>query len=481
MSDYPILEKLTSKKGFSIESYCFPEQIAFIRDPSKEKTAVCSRRAGKTVADAAYLIDNAEKRPGTIGLYITLSRNNAKKLIWPELLKINTKYKLKGRIDSTELSITFPNKSVIYCSGAKDATEIEKFRGLPLSLCIIDEGQSFRAYIKVLIDDIIAKALYDYDGTIAATGTPGPVPSGYFYDISHSPIWSHHVWTMHKNPWLQKKSGKTVDQLIQQDLRRMGVTIDDPRIRRECFAEWSVDLNSLVFRYNSTLNDYRDLPNDVSTWNYVIGIDIGFEDADAYAVIGWQENRSKSYLIEEIIKNKQGITDLANTADKLIKKYDPIATVIDEGGLGKKIAEEMRSRYALPIIAAEKSRKFEFIELLNDAMRTGNFMAKKESRFAEDCGMVEWDIDKMRPDKKVISDRYHTDIGEAVLYAFREALHWLAEPAKPARPAKGSREHFQERENELESRIDHAYKKSKGEDLDPLESNFFNQDWKEFQ
>ena len=31
-------------------------------------------------------------------------------------------------------------------------------------------------------------------------------------------------------------------------------------------------------------------------------------------------------------------------------------------------------------------------------------------------------------DKLVISDRYHSDICDAVLYAFRESLHWLHEP-----------------------------------------------------
>lgn len=468
-----------NSKKFRAEDYCFKEELDFIRDHSKEKTACCSRRAGKTETDGAYLWDNSFDRPGTISLYITLSRANAKKLIWPILLKIKTQFKLPGKIDSTELSITLPNGSVIYCSGAKDASEIEKFRGLPLSLCIIDEGQAFRAYIRSLIDDIIAKALYDWDGTIAVTGTPGPVPSGYFHEICNSEIWSNHKWTMHQNPWLEKKSGKTADQLIQQDLRRMGVTINDPRIRRECFGEWSIDLNSLVFRYDARINDYSELPSQ-GKWSYVIGVDIGFEDADAYAVIGWNHLSPKSYLVEEIIKNKQGITHLALTVDKLIKKYDPIATVIDEGGLGKKIAEEMRSRYALPIQAAEKSRKFEYIELLNDAMRTGNFLAKKETVFAEDCGLVEWDFDKQTPEKKKISDRYHTDIGEAVLYAFREAQHHLFEPPKPPKPKKGTDEYFKAKEEELENGIDNAYRKNRYKDQDELEDAFFNEGWKDY-
>ncbi len=48
---------------FSPENFCFPEQIKFIRDPATYKVAVCSRRAGKTIACAVDLLDTALKSP----------------------------------------------------------------------------------------------------------------------------------------------------------------------------------------------------------------------------------------------------------------------------------------------------------------------------------------------------------------------------------------------------------------------------------
>lgn len=456
MSDPELFAELDRRsKTFSIERFCFDEQVRFIRDAAKYKTAVCSRRAGKTVSGAAYLIDSAVSRPGVVCLYITLSRLNAKRIIWGDLLKINREYNLGGKANETELSIRFPNDSVIYLSGAKDKPEVEKFRGVPnLVLVLIDEGQAFRSYIEDMVDDVLAKTLYDYDGTLCVMGTPSPVPSGYFHSIAHSAHWSHHFWTMFQNPHLQEKSGKSPMQLVQQDCVRMGVDISDPKIQRECFGKWIVDLNNLVFRYQKEINDYQEPPALLN--NFVIGVDVGFDDADAISVIGWRDRFPTSYLVEEVVAAKQGITELATGIDALIKKYNPVSVVMDTGGLGKKIAEEMRKRYALPIKAAEKSRKFEYIELLNDAMRTQKFFAKSSGIFAHDAYLVEWNKDKSNGDKLVIGDGFHSDICDAVLYGFRESLHWIEQVELPKTPVNTPAWHL-EREAaiiaELEQRI----------------------------
>ena|SRR5271165_1619281 len=443
-----ILEELLnrSKGAFDLSSVCFKEQVKFIRDSSKLKTAVTGRRAGKTYACGAYLLHTALSVPRSTSLYITLTRSNAKKIIWPTLNELNYEYKLGGVFNESDLSVTFNNGSRIFLSGANDSSEVEKFRGLGLALCIIDETQSFKDYLETLIEDVISKALYDFDGTLALIGTPGPVPTGYFHRCSISPNFNHHKWTMFNNPYIKRKSGKTPQQILDQDLVRKGVTAHDPSIRREVFAEWVTDTDSLVFHYSAGLNDYREVPTPPPT-EYVIGVDLGFDDADAIAILGWSASSPNIFLIEESIKNKQTITDLSEEIAKFIAKYNPMAVVMDTGGLGKKIAEELRKRYALPIEAAEKSRKFEHIELLNDALRTARFKAKSSSQFAQDCMLVEWD--KSNPNKLAIKNSFHSDITDAVLYGYRSALHWLFEPPKQPIP-KGSPEWYNEIERKLE-------------------------------
>lgn len=453
--------KKRKPKQFDLKRFCFPEQLAFIQDSASFKTAVCSRRAGKTVGCAADLIHTALNHSGVVSLYITLSRINAKRIIWPEILRINREYALGGKPNDTELSIRFPNSSVIYASGAKDKSEIENFRGLPIKKAYVDECQSFRPYIEDLIDDVLSKALFDYSGTLCLTGTPGAVPAGYFHNCAQSQEWSHHAWTMLQNPWLQRKSGKTAMELILADCKRMGVDLSHPKIQRECFGKWVIDPDALVFKYDPKKNDYEALPELAGKWQHVIGVDLGFDDSDAIAVIGWSTKLKEAYLVDEIVRPKQGITELANQIDSLYRKYDPLRIVMDTGGLGKKISEEIQRRYSLPIQAAEKTRKFEYIEILNDALRTQKFYANKTSHFANDCFLVEWDKESLQPK---ISDNYHSDITDAVLYAFRESLHWLYEPEKFI-PKRNTPEWFAQAERDMEEALEARLRSLQDEDL----------------
>lgn len=419
---------------FDITEYLFKEQLEFVRDPAPNKVAVCSRRSGKTTSCAAHLIETATSNEEVVCLYITLSRNNAKKIIWRELKKINREFKLGGVENLSELSMTFPStRSIVYLSGAKDTNEIEKFRGLALKLCYIDEGQSFREYIKELIDDVLAPALMDYAGTLCLIGTPGPIPTGYFHDCSEKKgTWSKHAWNFFDNPFLTVKSKMTHQQMLDRELLRRGVDVSDPSIQREWFGKWVLDSDSLLLHYQEALNHFSELPAD--KYNYIMGIDLGFNDADAIAVLAWSETSPYTYLIEEVVVNKQGLTELVGQIQALQKKYPISKMVIDEGGLGKKLAEEMRRQHGIPVQAADKARKMENIAFMNDALRTGRLKAPAKSKFAQDTYLVEIDRDKSTPDKIKVSNKYHSDIIDAVLYAFKESPAFSYLPPTPKTP-----------------------------------------------
>jgi hypothetical protein len=168
---------------------------------------------------------------------------------------------------------------------------------------------------------------------------------------------------------------------------------------------------------------------------HVFGIDIGWKDADAIAVLGYSAADKHVYLVEEFVANKLTISDLVEKVRELEAHYKPVKMVMDAGALGKKIQEEIRQRHKVSIHAAEKTRKLEFIELLNDDLRTGRFKAITGSRFEEDAYKVQWDHGT--PGRPRVSDTYHTDIGDAVLYAWRECRHFLYEK-EPDRPKPGT-------------------------------------------
>ncbi len=420
------------KNTLELANFLFPKQLEALQDPSPFKLFLCSRRAGKSSGIAADLVKTAVETENCTSLYITGARTDAKKIMWAAVKKFNEDEGYGGVPNESELTLTIPNGSVVRLAGAKDDASIDKIRGQmpPIKKAYIDEAQLIRdRLLRILVDDVIEPALLDLDGCLVLAGTPPPVPAGYFIDAFKSPSWKTFQWTFFDNPFMASKSKKTHQQLLDRVLKRRGVTIDDPAIRREYFGELAVDTNSLVFRYNALLNDFTTLPAGMYT--YILGVDVGFNDADAIAVLAWSEDSKITYLVEELITPKQGVTELAEQIKALQLKYDISKIVMDTGGLGKKVAEEIIRRHGIHIQAADKVRKFENIELMNDAMRTGQLLARANSTFATDCLKVEWDLDKMRPDRKVVSDRFHSDICDAVLYAWRESYAFAHTPVKP--------------------------------------------------
>lgn len=436
------VDKYWNRK-FNITSFLFDKQLAFVQDPEPFKVAVCSRRAGKSVGCVADLLDTALNNKDVVCLYITLSAANAKKLVWKEFKKIIKECGLDKDVGMNEVDLSISilkNGSMIYLSGAKDKSEIEKFRGLAIKKCYIDECQAFRSYIQDLIDDIIAPALLDHAGSLCLIGTPGPVPAGFFYDCAvKSDTWSKHGWTYFDNPHIPIKSGKTHQQGLDRELKRRGVTADAPSIQREFFGKWVLDSDSLLIKYTERINNFQGLDPKIK-YDYVLGVDLGFNDADALAVLAWSEQDPVTYLIEELVTEKQGISELVAQIEIMRKKYDFSKIVMDMGGLGKKIGEEIIRRYLLPVEAAEKSRKMENVELLNDALRSGRFKAKGDSIFAQDSYKVEIDRDKSTPERIVVSSRYHSDIIDAVLYGFKLSPAYSYSPPEAIKPKWGTKE-----------------------------------------
>lgn len=432
------LEREQRKRGFSADLLCFDRQLAFVEDQARFKVAVCSRRAGKTVACAILLLGRALAHARTNHLYVTLSRINAKRIVWRQLLDLNRQHALGGVPNETELTILFPNGSVVYLSGAKDSGEVEKFRGLSIKTVVIDEAQSFRPYLKTLIDDVLVPCLWDVQGELVLIGTPGPVKAGTFWEAYSGKSWSAHHWTIIDNPHILRLSGKTPEVILEEERARRGIGEEDPTYQRESLGRWVNDFQSLVFHYDSQRNGFAHLPDGVDDSRrslqlsrYVLGVDVGHDDADAIAALGWSEASPDLYLCEEHVQTKASVSDLADAIGRFRDKYSPERIVMDFGGLGKKMSVDIRQRWGIPVEPAEKSEKLRHIELLNDALRTGRFRARTESRFAQDCVLVQWDQDARAKGTLRVSDAYHSDITDAVLYAYRAAQHYQYEPAKP--------------------------------------------------
>lgn len=381
-----------------------------------------THNSGKTIGITNDALNLCLSEPGVRVLYITLTRENCVEIIWPDLMATIEKYEIKCEINQQRLSIKFANGSYFSCAGAKDKREIGKFRGRKLRRIYIDEAQNFPEYIQSMIEEDLVPTLRDMQGEMIVTGTPGPLKRGFFYDISTNGNWESHHWTAYDNPHMHNPPEKDLDKTLAEELEMSGRDASDPKYIRETYGKWTEDFDSLVFKFNPSINVYKEEPKDLT---YVFGIDLGFNDADAIAVLGYNLQSGKVYLVEEVVASKQGITELVAQIETLRAKYKPVKMVLDAGGLGKKIQEEILKRHQLPVEAAEKSRKFEFIELMNDDLRTGRFLAKPKSIFEQDCYLVQWDRNVRDPAKLQISKSFHSDICDATLYGWKLCYHFI--------------------------------------------------------
>lgn len=448
----------------------FPKQDRFVMDGSRFIDAFCTRRAGKSNGLGLRFFRTLKRHPGALCPYIALTRDSAKNIMWEVLKEQDEKYRIGAKFTESDLTCTLPDGGRIKLFGADMKNFIKRLRGIKTPGVGIDEAQDFGAHLIYLVDDVLTPAIGDYtDGWLAVTGTPGPIPHGYFYEVTHEMKYgfSHHSWSIYDNPYFPSPR-----QFVAEVKAKKQWTNESPTYIREYGGDegvprWVLDLDALVFKFTKN-NHYHTLPTHKGEWNYVIGVDFGFDDADAIAVIGWHPHHKEAYLVEEVVEREQGITALAGQIDRLYKKYQPLKIVADTGALGKKIAEELTTRFALPIQAAEKDRKFEFIELLNDALRMRTLYARPDSTFADDCKRVKWDTESVKPK---ISDVFHSDICDAVLYAYREALHWLSVP-EPAKHQPGTLEHTQEQEDAIERQAETDYLQSINDDFTLSMSDF---------
>lgn len=198
----------------------------------------------------------------------------------------------------------------------------------------------------------------------------------------------------------------------------------DPTTRKQLLEGiWVRDSGGLVYRYADDVSCLRVPPCD----SHILGIDYGFHDSTAFAVLGWSEHEPTVYSVESFKRNRLTPGDAAELALELDRKYRFVQIVGDTGGLGKGYVEEARQRFSLPIQQAEKRNKRGYIDLLNGDLATGRlrFGPGNEDLIAE---MLElpWNKERTKPE-----DGFEDHICDALLYGWRACKAWNPEP-KPA-------------------------------------------------
>lgn len=395
----------------------YPEQAKFVRDGAMFVAACTTRRAGKSSGLAYKFFRKAKKYQGSDLMmpYVSLTRDSARNIMWPVLQEISHKEGINADFKESSLTVkAFGCEIKLF--GADQKNFIDRLRGIKYPLGAIDEAQGFRSHIEELVDEVMSASISDFDedGQLVLTGTPGPVPKGFFYDVTQGKGgFSIHKWSAFQNPYIKAK------KFVEELMKKKGWDWTHPTIRREWLGEWVADLDSLCYKFDDKLNRAQ-LPSH-KDYTYVIGVDLGYDpDPTAFIVTAYNEYDPHLYILEEYQETKLIISDVSERIKYYLKKYPNAYIVMDAAD--KQAVEEMKQRYGLPITPAEKHGKAGFIELMNSDMKRGIIKVVNAEGLIDDWMNLIWDSES---DKRIEDKRYPNHRPDAALYAWRYCYNFL--------------------------------------------------------
>lgn len=463
----------------------FPKQTEFVKDPHKQKTLFCTRRAAKSYTAGLYMVYEALSVPDSNCMFIGLTRGTAKRIIWKDILrKINKQHNLGAKFNGTELSMTFPNGSVIYITGADaDEEEMNKLLGAKYRLVCIDEASMYSIDMEQMVYGVLAPAMTDpvkkgESGTICLMGTASDYPRGLFHGITTGvePGWKLFTWTAHDNPHVAKEWQEGLD-IIKRD---RPLYMKTNRFKQWYLNEWAVDEDKLVYKFSNLRNTYDKQPQlfPEDDWTYVLGVDTGWEDDNAFVLTGYHPKDKNLYIIKTFNKNhmvfetgdpsKPGIVE--KIREFMADTRYPISKVVIDGA-NKQGVESMKSRALIPFEYAEKHDKVTFIEIMN-----GDFVQEKIKiqhdlkNLIKELSELVWKTNGGKivyPKKEDPALPNH--MCDALLYAWRCGFHY-AYQAAPKEPEPFSPEWYKREQTNMEDR---AYEQARIEATQNVSDPFY--------
>lgn len=455
--------QMQKRKAFDWRSIAFDKQIGFISDPHRLKASFTTRRGAKSYTDGIYLLKEAIETPGSNCLYLGLTRLSAKGIIWKDVLKhIDERCRLGVKFNETELTATTQNGSVIYCAGVDvDENERKKLFGRKYKLIVVDEAALYGIDLRDLVYVVLRPALADLRGTAVLSGMASNITRGLFYDITTGKEqgWSLHQWSAHDNPHVAKQWQEELDFIA---LHQPALT-QSARYRQAYLNEWVVDEEKLVYRFSDVKNTYLERPKvREEGWSYVLGVDLGWEDDNAFVLTAFHENLPELYVIRTYNKPKMTFDQVVVKIQEFMNDphFPPSKVIVD--GANKQGVETMRIRSHIPFEFADKQGKVDFIEILN-----GDFVQSK-IKINSQCHELISELKALiwKTDGEIIvlpkkeEPRLPNHLCDAFLYAWRNGYHYHSEPVKKSLIV-GSREWYLAQSDQIwEREREHLEKQS---------------------
>lgn len=457
-------------------------QRGVLEDPWRYKAVVTPGQAGKTTLAGRLILNAMLRRRQALVAYVSLTQKVAKRYLWEPLRQMNADFGLEIEPHNTDGYFRAPDGGLCLFGGIESEADVERYRGSPWDLFILDETKSAdQRLVKTLVEDVLPPRLNNRRGTLIVAGTPGAILNGKFWEVSgwehgacaitqgpqgaratSRPFWERDLpkwagvkfgWSLHR--WtLEQNTGRPdlwIEALAEKE--RNGWSDDNPIWLREYLGRWVADATGRLYRFNPTRNLWTPDPKSPEPfglprghdWFFVIGVDFGHSDPCAIEILAFSDTHRDLFQVWEFYRRglsygqqAEAIRHAQNLCGSRL-----VATVGDPARKG--ILDTLRVDFGVHVESAEKREKRDAVELVSSDMHEGRFKLLERSKYAEQAGQLHWDESGMKELEQ------ENDASDAGLYAHRKVQHRLAqEPVAP--PAPGTPEYQAEQdEAELEA------------------------------
>lgn len=404
--------RLARRKPWNPAEILLDYQFRVFADESHDRVFMGTRQIGKSLLAAVCIIAAGLLNPGSDIAYVDMDITHADKILWRELDRLITEYKVDAEIKDGELR--FANGAVAYVFSGQPS-EVQKLQGLKLSLLIVDEAQEAHALKKIL--EMIRPALMRFNGRVMLFGIPGYMKQiGQWWNVTEGD--AAHMYGQHRAHYSQNTYLNEEAQKREYETAKAEQGEDSPEFTRHWKGEWpDVDSSLRVFRYFPERNGYDgDAP---PTDFHSLGIDPGgVLDAEAIVVTGYAKTENRIYHVDEEFSEKKMGGDWDDTAARvgpLDEKWHCVTKFYDYGSVKKgALALIYQQDHAITVEAVPEKDPESEIRRINRLLNLDLLKIKKGSKLEADLLYTTLDPKKKAEGKFAYASSYKQNGGDAL-------------------------------------------------------------------
>lgn len=367
-----------TKKHYDFTDYNFQRQAEILADRSQYQAWLFTRRFGKSTTFAKKGCGVVSNNAGSKTLFLALTLDSAKGILWDAVEKELTEKKVPFRGYEREGIFDLKNGSVFRFFGVdSNYKEMKKILGQAYDLVGIDESGSMTVDVENLIMQMIDPALIDRRGSLVMLGTAENIPATFYQKVTegkHKDLpWSIHKGSTEESPYTGPAFKAKKEQLIQSN----PLVVEASWFKAHYLNQWSADDSLIIIHFNELINQEKELPS-LDGWIFGLGVDLGFNDDSSFCLNAIHKKSPYLWTIKAFKSPGLDLTDVSNKIKEIDADFSLTWLIID--GANKQGVEEMRNRHKLPINpeAAVKTDKATFLRLMDDDYKQGKIKHLKD-------------------------------------------------------------------------------------------------------